>query len=378
MSGVRNCARATILRSRYFCVGWSETRGFERPRSAVGGALSGDRIDRNGRRGHAPTAVLGSAEKFLRLAAAEPGALFTKAGTMLDVEEISAAGATDSGAGATASTSRALRPHPNLLTVEITTRCNLTCVMCIHGSPGGMPNARDLPHETLELVLEELDHFSFIRPTGVGEPLMAPGFWTIVDRLHGRKNPRLTFVTNGILLTQENVDRLAGCPLQVVNVSVDAARPDMYYKIRGGSMEKTIKGISRLVAMNLARPKWERGIIKLSMVLTKSNVEQVPEFIELAHNLGVGHVHFQHLSPPLTGYGSRVVKRGDYTFDYHDEWLINHPEFSDRWMLEGYEVANRLDMKVLGFGLLLGKENVNREYDFACRKGTDAFLFYED
>ena len=118
---------------------------------------------------------------------------------------------------------------PKTLTLEITTRCNLTCVMCPHGIEHGMQNKRDAPDILVDSILDTIDTIDEIHPTGVGEPLMADGFWRIVDVLKDREAPKLVFHTNGILLTQRNVERIAQANVGRVNISVDAAN-ELTYK----------------------------------------------------------------------------------------------------------------------------------------------------
>jgi MoaA/NifB/PqqE/SkfB family radical SAM enzyme len=193
---------------------------------------------------------------------------------------------------------------PSAVTFEITTRCNLTCVMCAHGSPSGMEHKRDAPNAMISMILARLDLLEEVHPTGVGEPLMAPGFWSIVDALAGRTTPLLTFNTNGILLTANNVAKLSKVAIGRVNVSVDAANELTYRRIRGGDMRKTLSGLDRLVAAVDAMPQANRLRIAISMVLMRENVEEASDFVRLAHRHGVRAVYFEHMTEAFDATGS--------------------------------------------------------------------------
>jgi molybdenum cofactor biosynthesis enzyme MoaA len=244
------------------------------------------------------------------------------------------------------------------VTFEVTTRCNLKCVMCPHGLPDGYPGQSDVADSLVEEVIAFLDEMQLISPTGVGEPLLAPGFWRIVDSLKGRRNPKLMFVTNGILLTKANVDRLAGVPMHQVNISLDAARPETHLRIRGNDMEKSLTGIRNLVAMRTRTGA--DFIVRPSFVIMRENVEEAPEFIELAHSLGADAVYFEHLVQLMTDPKEWKVRRGNWTFTYADHDMRSDPDVSDYWLTQAMDRADALGIQIEGHGVLL-HEGLERE-----------------
>jgi MoaA/NifB/PqqE/SkfB family radical SAM enzyme len=131
-------------------------------------------------------------------------------------------------------------PDPEQISLEITTRCNLDCVMCPHGLPNGMLIKKDASDALIDSLLATIDEVKYWHPIGTGEPLLAPGFWRIIDALEGRSSPGVVMNTNGVLLTRQNVERLVKAPIQHVNVSMDAALPETYKKIRGFDLRKVV------------------------------------------------------------------------------------------------------------------------------------------
>ncbi|MGE0700387.1 MAG: radical SAM protein [Hyphomicrobiaceae bacterium] len=260
-------------------------------------------------------------------------------------------------------------PAPAAMTIEITTRCNLACVMCPHGLAHGGFIKRDAPEAMVEFALSSLDRVEEIHPTGVGEPLLAPGFWRLVDALAGRQSPRLTFHTNGILLTERNVARLMRAPIGAVNVSVDAAEPLTYLRIRGAEMVKTTRGISRLVAAleKLGGKAVER--IAMSMVLMRENVAEAAAFVRLASELGVRRVYFEHLTEPQMPAESWIVERNNFTFQYAEQKLFASPELADGHVLEAFDEADRLGIVIEGYQVLLLTGNAHHETR-SCRTGA--------
>lgn len=121
------------------------------------------------------------------------------------------------------------RPITQIHEIELSSRCNLACTYCPNPT---MDRAKiDMDRETFFRSMEMVDHFckagtqGELALTGVGEALLNPLFADAVlfarevigDRL-------LTFSTNGILVTDELLERIA--PAEPV-VFVSLHRPEV-------------------------------------------------------------------------------------------------------------------------------------------------------
>lgn len=200
---------------------------------------------------------------------------------------------------------------PRLVALEVTTRCNLRCVMCPHGL-GAMTDARDADLALVEAVWPAMQAASVAHLNGVGEPLLADVFWMLIDRLSGRQTPLVDFNTNGLLLSETNIARLAKAPIGALNVSVDAATERTYRRIRGGSFAKLREGV-RDLASSLAG----RSELSLNFVVMRENFDEMVPFVVLAHELGIGSVWFGPLTEPSIPADGWVVARDDgWRFDY--------------------------------------------------------------
>jgi molybdenum cofactor biosynthesis enzyme MoaA len=202
----------------------------------------------------------------------------------------------------------------------------------------------------LELLWPTMVRADHLHLNGVGEPLMAGPFWEIIDRLKGKKRPLVQFSTNGLLLTQENVDRLACAPMGLIMVSLDAATPATYQDIRGGNFATALAGIERLVA------RFPRNTdIAMTFVLMKRNIEEAAAFVELAANLGAKTVSFHHLTDTAVPAESwTVLKPTGWKFMYSDERLINWPELNNASMRQALAAGKRTGVKIIGPDLFFG------------------------
>ena len=189
---------------------------------------------------------------------------------------------------------------------------------------------------------------------------------------------RLSFVTNGVLLTQNNVDRLVRAPLAWLNISVDAADEATHRRIRGNDMTRTIAGIRRLVTAVEGLPIPERPeLLQMSMVLMRENIDEVPAFIRLVHSLGVKTAYFQHLVDPQLNPEQWNVQRGNFNFNYAEQRLFSIADHCDQRLIEAMDVADELGVQITGPEFLLKPDNMHHN-NRPCRAMAMADLGKED
>ena len=167
---------------------------------------------------------------------------------------------------------------PVNLTWEVSLACNLRCSHCLSSS--GEPAANELTTaEALNLVEQLHTNGVFQVNFGGGEPFMRPDFEQILDACHSR-GIMTCISTNGTLLDEARVARLAASRLVAIQVSMDGASPETCDAIRGkGVFKKAIEAIKLLAATAIPT--------SINTVLTTQNADEIPAMHELAHSLGV-------------------------------------------------------------------------------------------
>ena len=231
-----------------------------------------------------------------------------------------------------------VRSSPCMLTLETSSRCNLRCVMCPHAI-----NAVDRPKHLEENLVADLEKFirqsNSIQLHGIGEPLTSPAFWASLKFLP--ENCESSINTNLTVLDERRLNDLISSKLKIVNVSLDAARPETYRKIRGYSFETVIGNIRRLVEERKNRGN-KYPLLYMNMTLMRSNIEELPEFIDLAVDLGAETVCFWHLNRWSEEEMHRyIIKRDGWVFDYEKEGLWNFPTLSNEYLHNAEELARR-------------------------------------
>lgn len=122
---------------------------------------------------------------------------------------------------------------PRVFHVEVTTRCNLRCPMCVkHADGGGIPEG-DMPAEVFDALLPVLSTADALLLNGIGEPLLHPALERFVRRARGRmpETASIGFQTNGILMTPARARALVDAGADRFCLSVDAVTPALFRQV---------------------------------------------------------------------------------------------------------------------------------------------------
>jgi len=139
---------------------------------------------------------------------------------------------------------------PRKVYVELTTKCNLDCEMCIRHSwqqPGG-----SMSRSTFQAILQqltELPHIDTVHFGGYGEPLVHPDVHAFLD-LAKRQELRTELVTNGTLLDPQTIERLVDLPLDKLIVSVDGISEPSRRHLHPGSFAAFSTALLQLYERN--------------------------------------------------------------------------------------------------------------------------------
>ncbi|KAB2950986.1 tungsten cofactor oxidoreductase radical SAM maturase [Heliorestis acidaminivorans] len=189
-------------------------------------------------------------------------------------------------------------PKPTLrkLYVEITARCNLSCVMCFRRSmksPQG-----DMSEEIFHSILEgtkDFPHLSEIVFGGIGENFVHPHFLSWVREAR-EKNLEVTIFTNGTLLDERKIEALLDLDVSRLMISLDSPDPLGYDQIRGHNLEKLL---AHIAAFNEAkkRRRLDRPWLISEFVLMRNNYHSLPALVDLASRYDIREIHLTNLMP---------------------------------------------------------------------------------
>jgi mycofactocin radical SAM maturase len=167
---------------------------------------------------------------------------------------------------------------PICLTWELTYACNLACVHCLSSS--GKRDPRELSTEQCKAIIDELKRMQvFYVNIGGGEPTVRSDFWELVDYAT-EHHVGVKFSTNGVRIDEEVAAKLAASDYVDVQISLDGATAEINDAVRGpGSFDMAMRALQ-----NLADAGFKDA--KISVVVTRHNVDQLDDFKALADRFG--------------------------------------------------------------------------------------------
>lgn len=185
-----------------------------------------------------------------------------------------------------------MRSQPVGVEIELTNRCNLACVQCLRSTGLKPYKLGDIDPDNYKAMLAQFPYAVNVSLNGFGEPMMYPGFFDIVAYTRKvRPWAKIGIYSNGMLIDAEKTDRLVGCGLTELNISIDAALPDTYRRVRrGGKLEVVHENIRRLMrAKRESRSRFP--MVGINFVMVNDNEGELVPFVEQAADLGVDFIN---------------------------------------------------------------------------------------
>ncbi len=182
-----------------------------------------------------------------------------------------------------------IRNKPVIAQIEPTSQCNLKCKMCIRDKIG-VPIG-NLSFENFKKILEKLDSLFKIHLSGQGEPFLNKEIFEMI-RYANKKGILINTNTNATTLTKEVILKISDVEIGEIGISIDSPDKKEYEKIRkGAKFEKVIENVKNLTRE--LKKKERKTIVTLAAVILKNNINELPEFINLARKLGIRKIVFQ-------------------------------------------------------------------------------------
>jgi radical SAM protein with 4Fe4S-binding SPASM domain len=181
--------------------------------------------------------------------------------------------------------------RPMSIHFELTQRCNLRCIHCLFTHE----TADELSTEEILRILMQLKEIGvFSLSLSGGEIFARKDIEAILDFLMIQRFMVIIY-TNGTLLNQCIIKKIAALNPFSVEISVYGATPEVHDAITGvtGSFEKTVDSIRELTRKHV--PSLFKGF------LLRDNFDQRRQMIELANRLGVPYSFDFNLIPMETG-----------------------------------------------------------------------------
>ena len=199
------------------------------------------------------------------------------------------------------------RKELRLVAWEMTRSCNLNCVHCRAAAERG-PYPGELDTKKCLEILDQIAQVGkpIVILTG-GEPLLRQDVFELAQQgtLLGL---RMVMATNGTLVTPEIAERIKSSGIKRVSISLDGASAQEHDQFRKvpGAFDASLQSIEWLN---------KEGIeFQINTTVTRHNVHQVAEILDLAVNLGAVAHHIFLLVP--TGRAKDMVNQEIDALEY--------------------------------------------------------------
>lgn len=249
---------------------------------------------------------------------------------------------------------------PKVVFIEITNRCNLLCKTCPHTYFQREP-LKSLSLTEFIAIAEQFPQMRRALLHGIGEPLLNRELPEIIKYLKGRE-VEVIINSNGTLLTPAWQEKLVASGLDQYRCSIDGAKDETYARIRGANLlPKLRQGLEGLVGTK-ERLGAKTPHVSIWCVSTRENLQELPDLLRLAADLGVPEVYMQRMvyfaGEPEKQYG---MARGELAIFGQDQ------SEEDKIIEECTALSVKLGVNFLASG---GRDPVNslaaaRPSDFA-------------
>ncbi|MEM3762656.1 MAG: radical SAM protein [Archaeoglobaceae archaeon] len=161
----------------------------------------------------------------------------------------------------------------NFVQVEVSTRCQLSCLMC----PKGFFEwkAKDMSFEDFKKI--PFSRFRYAHLQGWGEPLLNPELGEMID--FAKKHCKISLTTNGLLLSEwkEEISKLDLIAISIAGI-------DGQREVRKTRLEKIAESIEAITSLK-KRPK-----IVIATLMMKNTISELPKLVEFAKSVRADEV----------------------------------------------------------------------------------------
>jgi radical SAM protein with 4Fe4S-binding SPASM domain len=195
----------------------------------------------------------------------------------------------------------AITQPPELYSIGLISRCNLSCTFCpAHANTSDFAvedNAINL--SLLEAALSGLRHYSSsirrVGLTGWGEPFMFSDIFRVADQVHEAcPNARISVTTNGTMFSDSVIEQILDSHITDIAVSLDAGKSATFERMRkGADFGHVAARTRRLVTLRNHSGK-QLPRISTNFVIMRSNVHELPDYVRVAASIGVDWIGTVH------------------------------------------------------------------------------------
>lgn len=194
---------------------------------------------------------------------------------------------------------------PMEVTVDLTRRCNLDCLMCWWWSPllKTRPSSewanQEIDYELFRQLICDFKRLQVKRVilAGQGEPFLYPKLLEAVE-LVKQAGMEVSIITSGFFLNQKNIKAIFDLGIDYLDVSLQAATAETYLAIHPGQKEETFTKIKEQLIFLSKLKKTDyrkKPLLQLVDTICRLNYQETAKLVELAKELGAESISFKRI-----------------------------------------------------------------------------------
>ena len=179
-----------------------------------------------------------------------------------------------------------LLEFPIQIDFELNSSCNLRCAMCAYSAL-----SRKKTHTIGIDFFKNVMTYAVSQGTRalklnfMNEPLLRKDFFDFVQCAEDVGVLDIYFSTNGMLLTDEVINKILKSKISRVQISIDAASKETYDKVRtGGNYDTVVQNVLNLINRRKELNK-ESPLVRVSFVKSEVNEHEEQKFIKMWENI---------------------------------------------------------------------------------------------
>lgn len=224
-----------------------------------------------------------------------------------------------------------LKSKPRILTLELTNKCNLKCKMCEYKNVKKHWEITENVYDELINLMPYLEHLILQG----GEVFLYKNIKQLLS-VAVKEKVSIEIVTNGLLLSEEIIKLLMDGK-NIITFSIDSIIKDTYEKIRvGGNFDRLIGNLNKL--FELKKTKANGIILRLHMVVMKSNYNEIENIINFAGKYGFNEVYLEPVANKYVGKEESIFEFG------YDKGIVSILENKKDIF---YDLAKRNNIKLI-------------------------------
>lgn len=218
--------------------------------------------------------------------------------------------------------------------IELSSRCNYKCITCKHGYHD---YGEDLQSDLCDMLIKDvIPNLKILELQGTGESLLCRKTQEFLSAATSLAT-EVTLITNGSLLNKAIMKSIISAGAQLV-ISLDGSTEKIYSMHRPvGDFYAVVENIKQMISLRNQAVDTGFSIV-VNMVLTKFNLDDIPNMIELLSKLGVDYLFVSEVRECMPN--PKVWKNINLLHEVSTSNFVN--------MIDGCKILAR--SKGIGFG----------------------------